>query len=110
MNQNPGDREQAADEAASFESCRLPAGPNMAFPQVSLQFNHKRRTIKSVPEAAEFLLMNWPTYEGAKLKEARQKCLNALNGSVAIFDARAAFIDAAKEAEIFIDYGAVSRP
>lgn len=79
---------------------------SMPFPFVTIQSDHagRGRNIASVPEAAEVLLMGWPIHDGAKLTIARQKCLEALDGRVAITDARAAFIEAAKEADIFVDY------
>jgi hypothetical protein len=76
------------------------------FPCVTIQIQRggKPRNISSAPEAAEFLMLNWPIHDGAMLKIARQKCLDALDGKVAISECRSAFIDAAKEARIFIDY------
>jgi hypothetical protein len=90
---------------------RLQRMTSMPFPAVTIQSDHagRRRNIGSVPEAAEVLLMSWPTHDGAKLKIARQKCLDALDGRVTITDARAAFIEAAKEADIFVDYGRLSK-
>jgi Protein of unknown function (DUF982) len=37
-------------------------------------------------------------------KVVRQRCFGALNGKASAADARSAFIEAAKEADIFIDY------
>jgi hypothetical protein len=76
------------------------------FPSVTIETQHagKPRNIASVPEAAEVLLMNWPIHDGVKLKAARQKCLDALDGKVTITECRSAFIEAAKEARIFVDY------
>ena len=88
------------------EQRRLQRMTSMPFPRVTIQSDHagRRRNIASVPEAAEVLLMGWPIHDGAKLTIARQKCLEALDGRAAITDARAAFIEAAKEADIFVDY------
>jgi Protein of unknown function (DUF982) len=84
---------------------RLQRMTSMPFPAVTIQSDHAgSRNIASVPEAAEVLRMSWPIHGGAKLKLARQKCLDAHDGRVAITDARAAFIEAAKEADIFVDY------
>ncbi|MBA8881097.1 DUF982 domain-containing protein [Phyllobacterium myrsinacearum] len=79
---------------------------SMEFPSVTIQTYHsgKSRNVTSVPEAAEVLLMNWPVHDGAKLKVARQLCLDALDGKTTITQARAAFIEAAKEAGVFVDY------
>ena len=62
------------------------------------------KNICSVSEAAEYLLMKWPVHEGQKLKVARQCCFDALDGKASAADARSAFIEAAKEAHIFVDY------
>ena len=48
--------------------------------------------------------MKWPIHEGQKLKAARQYCFDALDGKASAADARSAFIEAAKEAHIFVDY------
>jgi hypothetical protein len=85
------------------------------FPRITIetQRGEKPRNIGSVPEAAECLLMSWPIHDGAKLKAARQKCLDALDGKVTVGECRSAFIEAAKEARIFVDYPsaqAQSRP
>jgi hypothetical protein len=42
--------------------------------------------------------------EGQKLKAARQRCFDALDGKASAADARSAFIEAAREADIFVDY------
>jgi hypothetical protein len=78
------------------------------FPSVTIEIQPagKSRNIASVPEAAEVLLMDWPIHDGVKLKAARQKCLDALDGKVTITECRSAFIEAAKEARIFVDYPA----
>ena len=76
------------------------------FPRITIETQRggKSLNIGSVPEAAECLLMNWPIHDGAKLKVARQKCLDALDGKVTISECRSAFIEAAKEARILVDY------
>jgi hypothetical protein len=76
------------------------------FPPVTIESHRlgKPKNICSVTEAAEFLLMKWPIHEGQKLKVARQRCFDALNGKASAADARSAFIAAAKEADIFVDY------
>jgi hypothetical protein len=55
-----------------------------------------------VAEAAELLVLYWPTRVGEKLLEARQACQDALNGKITCTQARQAFIDAAKEAGIYV--------
>lgn len=76
------------------------------FPPVTIESRGlgKSRNICSVSEAAEYLLMKWPVHEGQKLKAARQRCFDALEGKASAADARSAFIEAAREADIFIDY------
>lgn len=76
------------------------------FPRVTIESSHSGRpeTICSVSEAVEFLLNKWPVYEGQKLNAARQCCLGALEGKATAAEARSAFIEAAKEANIFVDY------
>ncbi|CAN7506028.1 DUF982 domain-containing protein [Phyllobacterium sp. LjRoot231] len=64
----------------------------------------KPKNICSVTEAAEFLLMKWPVHEGHKLKAAHQRCFDVLDGKASAADVRSAFIAAAKEADIFVDY------
>ncbi len=92
--------------ATPFEQQRSGRMTSMPFPTVTVQSDHsgKRRNIASIPEAAEFLLMGWPVHDGVKLKLARKRCLDALDGRETVTNARAAFIEAAKEARIFIDY------
>ena len=48
--------------------------------------------------------MQWPVHEGKKLKAARQLCRDVLDGKVSTAEARSAFIEAAKEAAILVDY------
>ncbi|MEK1855560.1 MAG: DUF982 domain-containing protein [Phyllobacterium sp.] len=76
------------------------------FPRITIETRRggKLRNIGSVPEAAECLLMNWPIHDSAKLKTARQKCLDALDGKETTSECRLAFIEAAKEARILVDY------
>jgi hypothetical protein len=76
------------------------------FPRVTIEPAQlgKPRNISSVTEAAEFLFMNWPHPDGAKLCIARQICFDALDGKASVAEARSAFIEAAKEAGIFLDY------
>ncbi|UXN57872.1 DUF982 domain-containing protein [Phyllobacterium zundukense] len=76
------------------------------FPPVTIESRRlgKPENICSVTEAAEFLLMKWPVHQGPKLKAARQRCFDALDGNASAADARSAFIEAAKEADIFVDY------
>jgi beta-glucosidase-like glycosyl hydrolase len=63
------------------------------------------RNITSVEEANEFLLHDWPQEKGLAQLAARRACLDALMGKVAAEEARAAFIEAAKESGIYIAEG-----
>ena len=85
---------------------RIFAMMSQPFPPVTIESYRlgKPKNISSVTEAAEFLLMKWPLHEGQKLKAARQRCFDALDGKASAADARSAFIEAAKEAHIFVDY------
>jgi len=76
------------------------------FPPVTIESRRlgKPKNICSISEAAEYLLMKWPIHEGQKLKAARQCCFDALDGKASAADARSAFVEAAKEAHIFVDY------
>jgi hypothetical protein len=62
------------------------------------------RNICSVEEAAEWLVMYWPIETGEKLREARQACCDALEGRITCTKARNAFIEAAREADIYIGH------
>jgi hypothetical protein len=63
------------------------------------------RNIKSVEEAAEFLLHSWPKEKGRLELVARIACLNALEGGLPGDVAREAFVMAAKEAGILVRAG-----
>ena len=77
-----------------------------AFPRITIVAHRdgKPLNICSVLEAAECLLLNWPIHDGVKLKVASQKCLDALDGKATISECRSAFIEAAKEARVLLDY------
>ena len=77
-----------------------------SFPPVTVEAARlgKPTNICSVMQAVEFLLMKWPIHDGPKLKIARQLCSDAFEGKASIGEGRSAFIDAAKEANIFHDY------
>ncbi|MBZ9603246.1 DUF982 domain-containing protein [Phyllobacterium chamaecytisi] len=48
---------------------------------------------------------DWPPERGRLHGQARQACLDALEGNLSGAEARAVFIDAAKAAGILVDYG-----
>jgi len=85
--------------------------PNIYFPSVTVEAVHdgKPRTITSVLQAADFLMDDWPPSRGRLHGLARQACLDALEGNLTGAEARAAFIDAARDAKILLDYGARRR-
>jgi hypothetical protein len=62
----------------------------------------KMHDVTSVEEAAENLAMNWPVKDGPMLSAAKQACLEALEGRITCTEARTAFIEAAREANIYI--------
>jgi hypothetical protein len=45
---------------------------------------------------------DWPIKSSKKLTAARQACLDALHGKITCIKARHAFIEAAREADIYI--------
>lgn len=79
---------------------------DLPFPYVTILTGvpGNKRNICSVAEAAEWLVMYWPIKEGKKLIEARQACRDALAGRITCTKARSAFIEAAREADIYIDH------
>jgi hypothetical protein len=84
---------------ASFSAMR-----NLPFPYVTVLTGNgdKIRSISSIEEAAEFLLYHWPLARGEKLSAARQACIDALHGKITCTAARDAFIEAAREANIYV--------
>jgi hypothetical protein len=79
--------------------------PNIYFPSVTVEAAHdgKSRTITSVLQAADFLMNDWPPNRRRLHGLARQACLDALEGSLTAAEARAVFIDAARDAKILVD-------
>lgn len=59
--------------------------------------------INSTLRAAEYLLTEWPIFKGPKLSVAKHALLKCLEGEMSPGVARMAFIEAAKEAEIYIE-------
>lgn len=60
------------------------------------------RTITSTGEAARVLLTKWPVAKGRQYRRARQVCLDVLEGKKPPSEARRAFLDAAREADVFV--------
>jgi hypothetical protein len=78
---------------------------NVHFKSVTVEslFPGKLRTIASVAEAAEFLLNEWPGKRGRLHGLAQQACLEAMDGSATGDMARSVFVEAAKEADIYVE-------
>jgi hypothetical protein len=63
----------------------------------------KTKNIDSVGEAALWLMEHWSVLDGEKFKLAKQACLDALDGKITCKECREAFIEAAKEANVYVD-------
>ncbi|CAN7303042.1 DUF982 domain-containing protein [Phyllobacterium sp. LjRoot231] len=63
----------------------------------------RMRVVTSALQAAEFLLTDWPIEEGEALSAAKYALLSCLEGKLSPGSARFAFIQAAKEANIYVD-------
>jgi beta-glucosidase-like glycosyl hydrolase len=79
----------------------------LPFNPITIEINEAGhyRNITSVEEANLFLLHDWPQEKGLAQLAAQRACLDALMGKVAAEEARAAFIEAAKESGIYIAEG-----
>ena len=71
---------------------------------VLLEFNGVSgfRTVTNTHDAARCLLSKWPDQSSKAYHRAKGMCLDALEGRKPDEDARTAFIDAAREAQITI--------
>lgn len=77
----------------------------LPFPSVTIATDlGKAKNIRSVGQAGEWLVARWPMRSGDKLQAAKQACLDALDGRVTCTACRDAFIEAAKEAGIYITH------
>ena len=61
--------------------------------------------ITSVEQAANFLAHEWPTRSGPAYTAARIACLDAMEFALSASEARNAFVEAAKEASIYVGEG-----
>lgn len=88
-----------------FEPLRSSTMENVHFRSVTVEslFPDRLRTIASVAEAAEFLLNEWPGKRGRLHGLAQLACLEAMDGSATGDTARSVFIEAAKEADIYVE-------
>lgn len=77
---------------------------DLDFVAVTIELDKSRelRNVSSVTEAAHVLFRQWPKQRGKKLSAARLACLDAIEGTGSVDDARTAFVDAAKEAKILV--------
>ncbi|MEK1886155.1 MAG: DUF982 domain-containing protein [Phyllobacterium sp.] len=66
--------------------------------------------ITSAYDAAKFLLEEWPYESGAKLSMAKAILLKCLEGGCSAAVARVAFVEAAREANIFVEVQARPAP
>lgn len=80
-------------------------GPEFPIITVLLADGTTTHRIVSVGQAVDFLANCWPSERNDRYAIAQQACRDALKGNCSIAAARAAFIDAAREAGIFVDYG-----
>ena len=60
------------------------------------------RTVTSTDDAARCLLYKWPDQSSKAYHRAKGMCLDALEGRKPDEDAREAFLDAAREAQLHI--------
>lgn len=72
---------------------------------VATKVEGRYRTVTSVEDAAEFLAHDWPTEKGPTHLKARIACLDVMERAVGISAAREAFIEAAKESDIYVGEG-----
>ncbi len=59
--------------------------------------------ITSAYDAAKFMLEDWPEEDGPKARLAREILLKCLEGGCSPAVARVAFVEAAREANVFIE-------
>ncbi|MHC1549377.1 DUF982 domain-containing protein [Phyllobacterium sp. K27] len=80
------------------------------FKEVTVMTRHvgKLRVITSIVQAAEYILREWPGDSTERLDVASHALVKAYDGEISSDTARAAFIEAAKEADIYIE--AAGRP
>jgi sugar/nucleoside kinase (ribokinase family) len=79
-------------------------GNSLAFRPVGLAMHSIGgcRVINSVERAAETLLQRWPIDDGEDFSEAVMACLDGLHNRIPPEDVRAAFIKAAREANMIV--------
>ncbi len=77
---------------------------NLDFLAVTIEIDEtgELRNVSSVAEASEILRQNWPVQRGKELSRARRACLDAMEGTGSVEEARTAFVAAAKEAGVLV--------
>ena len=88
------------------------AGPSAAFlamadsnfkhVTIMTEQNGRLVSVASIDEAVDFLLRHWPEKKHQSFDIAHKACLDVLEGRHSAESARAAFIAAAKEANIYV--------
>lgn len=73
------------------------------FKIVSVLRNGSSVGITSAYDAAVYMLEKWPDEDGPKARLARQILLNCLAGECSAAVARVAFVEAAREAQIYVE-------
>lgn len=68
----------------------------------------RMKVITSIMQAAEFIVNEWPGVDSEKLEIAKHALVKSYDGEMSPGVARMAFIEAAKEAEIYVE--AAGRP
>lgn len=93
------------DKGTENWAVRLSAMRELPFPSVTITTDRGgEKTISSVGVAALWLVAHWPVKKGEKYEFARQACLDAWDEKITCTACRDAFIDAAKEAGIYITH------
>ncbi|MBZ9775255.1 DUF982 domain-containing protein [Mesorhizobium sp. CO1-1-8] len=78
--------------------------------RIALGRSRNSINVERVAQAADILLNRWPVATGQKHMVARKVCLAVLEGKKEVSAARAAFINAAIEADILVEPREVSIP
>jgi hypothetical protein len=66
------------------------------------------RRVSSVREAAECLVSGWPATTGAAYRTATKACYVALSGKGSADEVFAAFVEAAREADVLVRVTAIN--
>ena len=78
---------------------------DLPFPYVTITDQlGETKNIRSVIEAEIWLVAHWPMGNSDKFMAAKRACLDALAGTTTCTSCRDAFIEAAKEAGIYVTH------